>query len=80
MAATSHVFAIAHVAQMVGEDEDWLQDISIEMDPEDGRIAVWVNGDEAITAFTERGVENLAHIIKIYKANPELMARSSKAD
>lgn len=76
----SHVFAIARVAQMLGEDENWLQDIAIEMDPEDGRIAVWVNGEEAITAFTERGIENLAQIIKIYKADPQLIARSSKAD
>ena len=80
MAAISHVFTISRVAEMLGEDEDWLQEISIEMDPEDGRLTVWGIGDETITAFTDLGIENLAHIVKIYKADPDLMPRDPKAD
>jgi hypothetical protein len=80
MAGISHVFTISRVAQMLGEDEDWLQDISIEMDPEDGRLTVWGPGEESITAFTDLGVENLAQIVKIYKADPNLMARQLKTD
>jgi hypothetical protein len=80
MAAITHVFTIARVAQMLGEDEDWLADISIEMDPEDGRLAVWGLADESITAFTDFGVENLAQIVKIYKDDPHLMVPHPKTD
>jgi len=80
MAAISHVFTITRVAEMLGEDEEWLNDISIEMDPEDGRLSVWGPGDESITAFTDFGIENLAEIVRIYKNNPALMARHPKAD
>jgi hypothetical protein len=33
MARISHVFTIIRVAEMLGENEDLLQEISIEMDP-----------------------------------------------
>jgi hypothetical protein len=45
---------------MLGEDEDRLQEISIEMDPEDGRLTVAGIGGETITTFTDLGLENLA--------------------
>jgi hypothetical protein len=80
MAAISYVFTIGRVAEMLGENEDWLQEISIEMDPEDGRLTVWGTGEETITAFTDLGVENLAQLVKIYKADPGLMARYPKSD
>ena len=35
MAAPSAVFTIARVAEMLGEDVDWLGDVALEMDPED---------------------------------------------
>ena len=53
MAGISHVFTISRVAEMLGENEDWLQEISIEMDPEDGRLIVWGTGEQTITAFTD---------------------------
>jgi hypothetical protein len=34
--AISHVFTIGHVAGLLGEDEDWLYELSIDMLPEDG--------------------------------------------
>ncbi len=80
MAAISHVFAISRVAKMLGQDEDWLQEISIEMDPEDGRLTVLGIGEETVTAFTDLGIENLAQIVEIYKANPDLLARYLKPD
>jgi hypothetical protein len=80
VAAISYVFTIGRVAEMLGENEDWLQEISVEMDPEDGRLTVYGVGDETITAFTDRGVENLTEIVKIYKANPDLTLRYPKAD
>jgi hypothetical protein len=33
-----HVFTIARVAEMLGEDEDWLWNIAIDMEAEDGLI------------------------------------------
>jgi hypothetical protein len=80
VAAISYVFTIGRVAEMLGENEDWLQEISVAMDPEDGRLTVYGVGDETITTFTDRGVENLTEIVKIYKANPDLTPRYPKAD
>jgi hypothetical protein len=75
MAAISYVFTITRVAQILGEDENWLQDICNEMDPEAGRLTVLGPGEEAITAFTPYGVDNLTELIKIYKADPDLLRR-----
>jgi hypothetical protein len=75
MAGISYVFTITRVAKMLDEDEDWLHEISIEMDPEDGRLAVLGPGEEAITAFTHSGVDNLIELVKMYKANPNLLPR-----
>ena len=38
----SHVFTLSHVAEMLGEDEEWLFDVAEEMDTEDGQL--WVVG------------------------------------
>ncbi len=75
MAAISHVFTISRVTEMLGEDEDWLHDISIEMDPENGRLTAFGPAEEAITAFTPFGVDNLTELVKIYKADPNLFRR-----
>ena len=40
MAGISYVFTISRVAEMLGEDEEWLDEISIVLDPEDGRLDV----------------------------------------
>jgi hypothetical protein len=69
MAAISHVFTLARVAQMLGEDEDWLNDISIEMEPEDGIISVYGLGEDGTPAFTDFGIENLRQIIEIHREN-----------
>jgi hypothetical protein len=45
------------------------------MDPEDGRLIVLGPGEEAITAFTDFGVDNLTELVKIYKADPDLLRR-----
>jgi hypothetical protein len=67
MAAIASVFTIARVAEILGEDEDWLQEISIEMMPEDGIIAVYGIGDDYVPAFTDYGIENLKELVLIYK-------------
>ena len=68
MAAPSSVFTISRVAEMIGEDEDWLQDIASEMEPEDGCLIVWGTGDQSTTAFTRQGVEYLERLVKDRKA------------
>jgi hypothetical protein len=73
MAGISHVFTITRVAEMLGEDEDLLQEISIDMDPEDGRLTVLGPGEESITAFTPYGVDNLTALVKMVKADPDLL-------
>ena len=75
MARISYVFTITRVARMIGDDEDWLQKISTEMDPEDGRLTVLGPGEEAITAFTRSGVDNLIELVEMHKANPKLLHR-----
>jgi hypothetical protein len=75
MAGISYVFTITRVAKMLGEDEDWLHEISTEKDPEDGCLTVLGPGEEAITAFTRSGVDNLIELVEIHKANPNLLRR-----
>ena len=74
----NHVHTIARVAEMLGEDEDWLWDVANEMDAEDGLIWVYGAGDDGVMAFTDFGIETLTAIIEIHKANPQLMKRSSE--
>ena len=68
MAAPSSVFTISHVAGMLGETEERLQELASEMEPEDGCLIVWGTGDQSITAFTREGVEYLEQLIKDHKA------------
>ena len=74
-AGISYVFTITRVAKMIGEDEDRLQEISTEMNPEDGCLTVLGPGEEAITAFTRFGVDNLIELVDMHKANPNLLRR-----
>jgi len=48
---------------MLGEDEDWLHDLSIDMFPEDGRLHVYGVGENGVIAFTDYGIECLRQII-----------------
>ncbi len=68
MAAISAVFTIGHVAKMLGEDEDWLHDLSIGMFPEDGCLHVYGVDENGITAFTDFGIDCLRQIIADKKA------------
>ena len=66
MAAPSAVFTIARVAEMLGVDEDWLWDVALGMEPEDGYLAVCDVNDPGNTAFTLFGIENLEELIEIH--------------
>lgn len=63
MPAITAVFTIARVAEMLGEEEDWLWELSIDMDPEDGCLRVYGVGEDVATAFTDEGIETLKTII-----------------
>jgi hypothetical protein len=75
-----HVFTIARVATMLGEDEDWLWDVANEMDQEDGLIWVYGLGDDGVMAFTDFGIETLRDLVQIYKADPELLKRLNTSE
>jgi hypothetical protein len=64
VAAISHVFMISRVAEMLGENEDWLHELSIDMFPEDGCLHIVGTGEETITAFTNFGIECLQDLIR----------------
>ena len=67
MAAPGYVFTICRVAAMLDEDEETLEEIAEEMEPEDGRLRVLdLDDDISITAFTDRGIENLKELLAIH--------------
>ena len=53
MAAIGAVFTIGYVANLLGEDEDRLHDLSIDMFPEDGCLWVYGLGEDGVPAFTQ---------------------------
>ena len=77
MAGISFVFTIARVAEMLGEDQEWLRKISISMDPEEGHLWVIGIGEDQCPAFTEYGLECPRQIIIEERA---LLARKPKRD
>ena len=68
LAAISHVFTLKYVAEKLGEDEQWLWDLQINMDPEDGCLWVHGVGVEGVPGFTAFGIECLQEIIAIERA------------
>ena len=63
------VRTLALVARDLGEDVDWLADIAIDLEPEDGLI--WVYDPEhpdGTMAFSEFGIESLCNLIEINRS------------
>ena len=73
----SHVKTIDLVAKDLGENADWLFDVAVGMDTEDGVIWVYGLGDEGVMAFTDFGIENLVELVKMHKADPSLLNRGN---
>lgn len=63
MAAITAVHTLAIVALKLGVSEDFLHDLSIEMEPEDGCIAVYGIDDSYTPAFTADGIDRLRELI-----------------
>ena len=66
----SHVFTISHVAEMLGEDEDWLWDVADDMDTEDGQLWIVGVGEHGVMAFTDDGIDNLKELVELHKTAP----------
>jgi hypothetical protein len=63
MAAVGFDYTIARVAEMLGVDEERLDDLALGLEPEDGRLWVSGLGEEATLAFTRTGVERLQELL-----------------
>ena len=62
------VRTMALLAKDLDEDADWLADIAIDMEPEDGLI--WVYDPEhpdGTMAFSQFGIESLRNLIEIHR-------------
>ena len=66
----SHVRTIDRVAKELGEDVDFLFDVAMEMETEDGVIWVLSLDDDSVLAFTDFGVDSLVELIKIHREMP----------
>jgi len=75
----SHVFTLSHVAEMLGEDEEWLFEVAEEMDTEDGQLWVVGVGEDGVMAFTDDGIENLNELIAIHKETPSIIENRRQA-
>src|SRR5665213_1438452 len=71
----SHVFTLGHVAEMLGEDEEWLFEVAEEMDTEDGQLWVVGVGEDGVMAFTDDGIDTLENLIAIHKAEPSIIQK-----
>ena len=67
MAAPSYVFTIARVAEMLGEDEEWLHTIADDMEPEDGCLWVCDTNTTTTRAFTRFGIDSLEELMPNYR-------------
>ena len=63
MAAPSYVSTIGRVARMLGEDENLLREVAMDMEPEDGCLTVLDIDDAATVVFSSRGTENLKKLL-----------------
>ena len=66
------VRTLALVARDLGKDEDWLADLALDLEPEDGLIWVYdTQHEDGTMAFTEYGVESLLNLIEIHRSMTE---------
>jgi hypothetical protein len=80
LAAIGHVFTITYVAAMLGEDEDWIRELSIDMFAEKGRVYLYSGNDEAVTAPTEFGIKCLRQTIANARASGRVTPRRTTTE
>lgn len=54
LAAISHVFTLKYVAEKLGEEEGWLWDLQVYLEPEDGRLWVYGVGEDGVHRLRHR--------------------------
>jgi hypothetical protein len=74
VAAISQVFTISWAAKVLGESEDCVNEISIELEPEERRLTVCGLAEDRATDFTRFGIGNLAELVQLYKSHPNLLS------
>ena len=57
------MFTLARVAEMLGENEEWLNELAEQLDPEDGCLWIYGTENRDTLGFTERSVESLKELI-----------------
>jgi hypothetical protein len=62
VAAPSFVCTIAYAAELLGETEEWLEQLAYQLEPEDGRLWIYDTDDRVTLGFTERGIECLKEL------------------
>jgi hypothetical protein len=62
-----HVTTVERVAARLDESVDYILDVALEMDAEDGVIWVYGIGDDGVLASTDFGIETLVEPIEIHK-------------
>ena len=67
MAAITHVYSLARVAEILALDEDTIRELAIEMFAEDGYIRVVDIAEDAPPVFSEYGIDTLRDIIRELK-------------
>jgi hypothetical protein len=60
MAAITQVFTISWAVKVLGESEDCVNEISVELEPEQRRLSVCDLAEDRATDFTRFGIDNLA--------------------
>lgn len=74
----SHVRTIAKVAEMLGESEELLWELSDDMDEYDGKIWIGDALGEETRAFTPEGVERLQELLEEHEENPTALLSRHK--
>jgi hypothetical protein len=69
VAAITRVFTLEAAAHILGEDIDLIDDISIDMEPEDERLTIWGVGEDHAVGFTDFGLDSLQDFIRERRAN-----------
>lgn len=72
MARDTHIVAINHVATMISENVELLEQIAANSDNIDYGEMIYVStgADEGITAFTRHGIESLQEFIADVRTSP----------
>ena len=75
MAGISYVFTISRALKCSARMRSGSTRSASYLDPEDGRLGVLGPGEESTTASTRFGIDNLAELVQIYKADHSLLPR-----